>query len=216
ETQAIAAAANSETETVAETTAKANPAATTAAASAAETAPPDGAQLLSVIAALQSGETIDSEEIGAEISLFAEAHGEAGKKEIWQSKVIRDAGLVDNEKWGWMPEASYLRRRLNATETWMADAPEGYTARLITVGQERSVFLERFLRHFADFYTLKNMMVYPVRLGGRNQFVVTFGLYRTRDDAKVYINHVPRYFTGGRPFVQRLSDSITESSGYWQ
>ncbi|MBE8158860.1 MAG: AAA family ATPase, partial [Betaproteobacteria bacterium] len=40
ETQAIAAAANSETETVAETTAKANPAATTAAASAAETAPP--------------------------------------------------------------------------------------------------------------------------------------------------------------------------------
>ena len=181
--------------------------------------PPTGDDLLSVIIALQGGETIDSREIGAEISLFAESHGEentSAKSEVWKSKVIREAGLVDNEKWGWMPEASYLRLRLNATETWMEDAPEGYTARLMTVGQDRSIFLERFLRHFADFYPLRNMMVYPVRLGDKNRFVVTFGLYRTRDDAKVYINHMPRYFTGGRPFVQLVSDSIAESSGYWQ
>lgn len=183
----------------------------------AETPPaPPGDGLLSVVIAMQRGEKIDGAEIGAEISMFAESHEAAEEKELWQSETIRNAGLVDNKKWGWMPEASYLRLRLNATETWTADPPGGYTARLLTVGQERSVFLERFLRHFADFYPLRNMMVYPARLGGKDKFVVTFGIYQTRDDAKVYINHMPRYFTGGRPFVQRISESVAEASEYWQ
>ncbi|MGI9306803.1 MAG: AAA family ATPase [Gammaproteobacteria bacterium] len=179
--------------------------------------------LLSVVVALQKGEAIDGEKIGAEVALFAESHTEspaaAGKgngNDGWQSETIRKAGLVDNERWGWMPETSYLRLRLNATETWIAGEPGGYTARLLTVGQERSVFLERFLRYFGDFYPLRNLMVYPALLGERNKFVVTFGVYDTRDDVNVFIDNMPRYFTGGRPFAQAISDSATESSGRWQ
>ena len=56
--------------------------------------------------------------------------------------------------------------RLNVTQTWLTKEAksDSYTARLITVSQKRGVFLERFLRHFADFYPLRNVMVYPMRL----------------------------------------------------
>lgn len=172
-------------------------------------------ELLSVIAADLRGEEIDGAELGAQIAQIAEQHhAPAAPAEEWRSEIIRSAGLVDNEKWGWMPETSYLRQRLNATETWMRDAPDGYTARLLTVGQDRHVFLERFLRHFADFYPLRNLMIYPLRLESGDRFVVTFGVYAFRDDAKVFINHIPRYFIGGKPFVQSIGDSVAEAENY--
>lgn len=180
-----------------------------------------GEELLAVIAEAQRGE-INSEQLGEDIALLAEPHHETASQPgrgdaSWQSSTIRDAGLVDNEKWGWMPDASYLRLRLNATETWMQDAPDtAYTARLLTVGQERSELLERFLRHFADFYPLRNLMVYPLRLGDRDRFVVTFGVYPTRDDARVFIDNMPRYFIGGKPFAQQVSASISEAEAFWQ
>ena len=176
------------------------------------------AELLSVIAADHRGEEINGEKLGEQIAAVAENHRDPDdSRDEWQSDIIRSAGLVDNENWGWMPEESYLRQRLNATETWMQDTPEeGYTARLLTVGQDRHVFLERFLRHFADFYPLRNLMIYPLQLGDRKRFVVTFGIYANRDDTKVFINHMPRYFIGGKPFAQRIQDSIAESENYWR
>ncbi len=178
-----------------------------------------GDELLSVIAAARRGEAIDGARLGEEIARLAEDHHEPGASanrggDSWQSDLIRNAGLVDNERWGWMPENSYLRQRLNATETWMRDAPAGYTARLLTVGQERNVFLERFLRHFADFYPLRNLMVYPLRLGDRDRFVVTFGVYHSREDARVFMDNMPRYFIGGRPFAQQIRDSVAEAEDY--
>ena len=178
----------------------------------------EGERLLSAIIALESGDKSDKDEIAREIAQAAEAHAPPGQKapEGWESKAIRSAGLVDNEKWGWMPEASYLRGRLNATQTWLQkNGGKGHTARLLTVGQERGVFLERFLRHFADFYPLRNLMVYPLRLGEGDKFVVTFGVYSSREDADIYIRNMPRYFVGGRPFSQPLADSISESAGHW-
>ena len=174
--------------------------------------------MLSVIAADHRGEEINGEKLGEQIAAVAENHRDPDdSRDEWQSDIIRSAGLVDNENWGWMPEESYLRQRLNATETWMQDTPEeGYTARLLTVGQDRHVFLERFLRHFADFYPLRNLMIYPLQLGDRKRFVVTFGIYANRDDTKVFINHMPRYFIGGKPFAQRIQDSIAESENYWR
>lgn len=186
---------------------------------AAESSAAPGDELLSVIAAARRGEVIDGARLGEEIAQLAEEHHEPRASvnradDSWRSDLIRDAGLVDNEQWGWMPENSFLRQRLNATETWMRDAPAGYTARLLTVGQERNVFLERFLRHFADFYPLRNLMVYPLRLGDRDRFVVTFGVYHSREDARVFMDNMPRYFTGGRPFAQQIRDSVAEAADY--
>lgn len=178
------------------------------------------ADILSVIVASQRGEDIDGEQLAEEIAALAETQkappqSEGGRTD-WQSTAIRRAGLIDNERWGWMPEASYLRLRLNATQTWLEKkGGKGYTARLLTVGQDRGVFLERFLRHFADFYPLRNLMVYPLRLSDKDRFVVTFGVYATQEDAEIYINNMPRYFIGGRPFAQPLTDSIAESAGHW-
>ena len=59
-------------------------------------------------------------------------------------------------------------------------------------------------------------MVYPTRIGDKDRFVVSYGIYRGRDDAKIYIDNMPSYFIGGRPFAQQISDSVSESAGYWQ
>lgn len=184
-----------------------------------------GDELLSVIAASRRGEVVDRAQLGEEITRLAKEHVAPQNSESpptekpeeeWQSDLIRDAGLVDNEHWSWMPETSYLRQRLNATETWMQDAPDGYTSRMLTVEQDRHVFLEKLLRHFADFYPLRNLLIYPLRLEEGNRFVVTFGVYPSRQDALLFINNMPRYFTGGNPFPQRIKSSIAETERYWQ
>ena len=122
--------------------------------------------------------------------------------------------VIDNPKWHWMPKSSYLRGRLNVTQTWLTKEAksDSYTARLITVSQKRGVFLERFLRHFADFYPLRNVMVYPMRLKNGDKFVLTFGVYATRADAEVFLANVPSYFVGGRPFAQPITASIAEAA----
>ena len=194
-----------------------------------QTAAATGDEMASLIKSIHSGEDISGEQLLAEISLFAESHeapptsfadsaaaNSTAAAADWKDKNIREAGLVHNQKWHWMPENSYLRLRLSATETWMQDAGDGYTARIITVGQDRSVFLERFLRHYADFYPLSNLIIYPTRLNNRDRFVVTFGIYSSREDANVYIRNMPRYFIGGRPFVQSIAESIAESANHWQ
>ncbi len=189
----------------------------------AEVSPPTaGEELQAVINSLEGGESVDTNDIARELSQVAESHEEyreppaKRQTEEWESKIIRDAGLEDNERWGWMPESSYLRLRLNATQTWLqTNGNEGWTARLLTVGQDRGVFLEKFLRHFAEFYPLRNLMVYPLRLGDKDRFVVTFGVYRSRQDADVYIDNMPRYFVGGRPFAQQMVASVKESNGNW-
>ena len=134
-----------------------------------------------------------------------EEHGEKKKKTI-----------ADNDKWSWMPRGSYLRQRLNATEAWFENNDGGsYTARLITVSQERSVFLEKFLRHFSEFYPLRNLMIYPMRLRTGDKFVVTFGVYQSEYEASIFLDNLPYAFVGGRPYAQSISESILESSRWW-
>lgn len=127
------------------------------------------------------------------------------------------AGNIDNPRWSWMPTGSYVRGRLNATETWLKSNRNTslHTVRLLTVDQSRSVFLEKFLRYFADFYSIRNVMVYPVRLQSGEKFVVTYGIYPSPDEARVFIRNIPYYFTGGTPFAQRLSVSARASSYAW-
>ena len=192
-------------------------------------APPDPRQeMLQVIHGAADG-AASGESLARELSSLAESHRDSpqsgGGSAAWQTAVRARApsagrGEVgDNAKWAWMPAGSYLRGRLNATETWLTRrVPPGdrrHTARLLTVGQERAVFLERFLRHLADFYPLRNLMVYPARLRSGDKFVVTFGVYPSRADADIYLANLPYYFTGGRPFAQSLAESAAESQGLW-
>ena len=187
-----------------------------------------------MLAVIQSGggAEVSGESLARELSSLAESHQDAPRetgtgRATWETAKLRDSavgggqgGAVgDNAKWKWMPAGSYLRGRLNATETWLNErTPPGdrrHTARLLTVGQERAVFLERFLRHLADFYPVRNLMVYPARLRSGDKFVVTFGVYPSRAEAEIYIANLPLYFTGGRPFGQSLAKSAEEAEGLW-
>lgn len=137
-----------------------------------------------------------------------------GGEHGWQENgVAAVAGGGDDSRWNWMPASSYLRNRLNATQAFFEQGGVGgrHTARLLTVAQDRAVFLERLLRYFADFYPVRNIMIYPISLESGDKFVVTYGIYETADDANVFLSNVPYYFTGGRPFAQRLSDSLRET-----
>ena len=205
-------------------------------AAAADNPAPDPLQARrEMLAVIQSGggAAEDSgESLARELSSLAESHQDAPRetgteRATWETAKLRDSavgggqdGAVgDNAKWKWMPAGSYLRGRLNATETWLNErTPPGdrrHTARLLTVGQERAVFLERFLRHLADFYPIRNLMVYPARLRSGDKFVVTFGVYPSQAEAEIYIANLPFYFTGGRPFGQSLAKSAEEADGLW-
>ena len=183
-------------------------------------------EMLDVIHGGEGG--VSGESLARELESVAESHADAPRetgtgRAAWEPAALRAGGggeVGDNKKWEWMPSNSYLRGRLNATETWLRErTPPGdrrHTARLLTVGQERAVFLERFLRHLADFYPIRNLMVYPARLRSGDKFVVTFGVYPSRGEADIYIANLPYYFTGGRPFAQSLSESAREAEGLWR
>ena len=181
-------------------------------------------QMLAAIADISSGERVfSSDDFALQIAENAETHGEApqtgGGDTDWQAVAAVSPAIVDNEYWSWMPASSYLRSRLNATQTWLQEKnsnKQAYTARLITVAQERAVFIEKFLRYFSDFYPVRNVMVYPVRLSSGDKFVITFGIYSTRQDAEVFIKNVPYYFTGGKPYAQKLAVSQAEAQHAWQ
>ena len=205
-------------------------------AAAADNPAPDPLQARrEMLAVIQSGggaAEVSGESLARELSSLAESHQDAPRetgteRATWETAKLRDSavgggqdGAVgDNAKWKWMPAGSYLRGRLNATETWLNErTPPGdrrHTARLLTVGQDRAVFLERFLRHLADFYPIRNLMVYPARLRSGDKFVVTFGVYPSQAEAEIYIANLPFYFTGGRPFGQSLAKSAEEAEGLW-
>ena len=122
--------------------------------------------------------------------------------------------IVDNPAWQHLPADSFLRARLNATHTLLnsENGRRGYTARLVTVLQEREAFLEKFLRRFASFYPIRNVMIYPAHIGNRDRFVVTYGVYQNREESAIFINNVPADFSGGKPFAQLLTNSARESS----
>ena len=124
--------------------------------------------------------------------------------------------IADNPKWNWMPPDAFLRERLNVTQTRLQSPPGSYTGRLMTVAQERATYLERFLRHFARFYPLRDVMVYPLRLGAGDHFVVTYGFYDERLEAEIFLRNLPYVFSGGAPYAQTVAESALESAPWWQ
>ena len=124
--------------------------------------------------------------------------------------------IADNPKWNWMPPDAFLRERLNVTQTRLQSPPGSYTGRLMTVAQERATYLERFLRHFARFYPLRDVMVYPLRLGAGDHFVVTYGFYDERLEAEIFLRNLPYVFSGGAPYAQTVAASALESAPWWQ
>ena len=124
--------------------------------------------------------------------------------------------IADNPKWNWMPPDAFLRERLNVTQTRLQSPPGSYTGRLMTVAQERATYLERFLRHFARFYPLRDVMVYPLRLDAGDHFVVTYGFYDERLEAEIFLRNLPYVFSGGAPYAQTVAESALESAPWWQ
>ncbi len=186
-----------------------------------------GKQMSQTIVQLQQQKEValSGEQLALEISKHAEEHTDGpqveGGQTEWQivvkKKTTESLGIVENSQWDWMPASSYLRSRLNATQTWIKNNPDQqqYTSRLITVSQERAIFLEKFLRYFADYYPIRNVLVYPIQLKSGKKFVVNFGVYPSQSDAEVFINNIPRYFTGGEPYAQEISSIVKESQDLW-
>ena len=177
-----------------------------------------------IIAAIKTHDnaSLTGDELARQLRQNAEPQADApqarGGNDTWHNSssdlaTAATATANGDNRWNWMPQVSYLRNRLNATQVYLAGngGSRQYTARLLTVAQSRAVFLEKLLRYFADFYPIRNVMIYPIRLDNGDKFVVTYGIYESREDADVFITNIPYYFTGGRPYSQQLTDSLKES-----
>ena len=125
--------------------------------------------------------------------------------------------LVDNTRWHSYPPSSYIRQRLNATETQFRinSNPEHYTARILTVPLERAVAIERYLRDLARFFDVRNVMIYPARAEGADVFVITYGLYPSEFQAELFIHELPSFFRSNKPFTQALAVSQLEAASNW-
>lgn len=125
--------------------------------------------------------------------------------------------LVDNPRWHSFPSASYLRRRLNATETLLSliTEPNYYTARILTVPRNRAIDIERYLRDLARFYSIRNILVYPSFSEGTANFVITYGQYESEFQAELFIQELPSFFRTAKPFVQALAVAQFESAQHW-
>lgn len=127
------------------------------------------------------------------------------------------AELIDNPRWGSYPPTSYLRLRLNATQTLFdrLEEPGLYTARILTVRRNRPIDIERYLRDLARFFTVRNVMVYPSVAEGEEVFVITYGTYPSEFQAELFIHELPSFFRSNKPFIQAIAVSQLESSGNW-
>jgi len=134
-------------------------------------------------------------------------------------RIVLEGGgdaLVDNPRWRWMPDNSYLRRRLNATEYLLTSRPRDFhTIRLMTVAQDRAMHVENFLRDLSTLYPIRNVMVYPMQVDGRSKFVVTYGLFESHWAADSFVGNMPRYVKGSRPHAQALVRSQFEAARAW-
>ena len=127
---------------------------------------------------------------------------------------------IDNPRWQGYPPTSYLRQRLNATQTLfslldqIAD-PGQYTARILSVPRERTIELERYLRDLARFYTIRNVLIYPAVAENQELFVITYGTFPSEFQAELFIHELPSFFRTNKPFVQALAVSQLEAGSYW-
>ncbi|MBF2735842.1 MAG: hypothetical protein ISN26_07225, partial [Betaproteobacteria bacterium AqS2] len=127
------------------------------------------------------------------------------------------AALVDNPRWRTYPPGSYLRQRLNATQTQFSAqaAGDSYTARILTVPRDRAVETERYLRDLARFFSIRNVMIYPAVAEGAEVFVISYGLYPSEFQAELFIHELPSFFRADRPFTQALAVSQLEAAAHW-
>ena len=125
--------------------------------------------------------------------------------------------LIDNQRWQSYPSGSYLRQRLNATQTLLKhlDTTNFYTARIITVPRSNAIEIEKFLRDIARFYSIRNVMVYPALAENEENFVITYGQYESEFQAELFVHEMPSFFRIGKPFAQALAVSQFEASNHW-
>lgn len=134
-----------------------------------------------------------------------------------QRQEPNQVALVDNPRWHSYPPSSYLRLRLNATETLFGQVAEPglYTARILTVPRDRVIDIERYLRDLARFFTVRNVLVYPAVAEGQEVFVITYGSYPSEFQAELFIHELPSFFRSNKPFTQALAVSQLEAAQNW-
>ena len=124
---------------------------------------------------------------------------------------------LDNPRWSVYPPGSYLRQRLNATQTQFSvqGEAESYTARILTASRGSAIAIERYLRDLARFFSIRNVMVYPSVAEGAEVFVITYGLYPSEFQAELFIHELPSFFRDDRPYTQALAVSQLEAAAHW-
>ena len=125
--------------------------------------------------------------------------------------------VLDNPRWANFPPSSYLRQRLNATQSFMdlPDENQQYTARVVTVPQNNVVATERYLRDIARFFSIRNVMVYPSENHEGKVFVITYGVFPSEFQAELFIHELPSFFRTNKPFVQSIAVSKLEATNWW-
>lgn len=128
-----------------------------------------------------------------------------------------EIALVDNPRWHGFPPNSYIRQRLNATETQFSHSSDSelYTARILTVPLARVIEIERYLRDLARFFDIRNVMIYPTKAEGAEVYVITYGLYPSEFQAELFIHELPSFFRSNKPFTQALAVSQLEAAQNW-
>lgn len=83
--------------------------------------------------------------------------------------------------------------------------PAGYTIRLMEIGRDRRHWLYRFLNEAGSAIDVNSIYIYPVKVGGIDKYLVVYGAYPSRTDARKALKTIPEsYRKAYHPVIRRF------------
>ncbi len=153
------------------------------------------------------------------VTVYAQPDQTSSTQSVVIAPISTTITTIDNTRWQQYPPTSYLRQRLNATQTLFGllelEDAANYTARILSAPRDNSIEIERYLRDLARFFTIRNVLIYPAVTQNKEVFVIAYGTFPSEFQAELFIHELPSFFRADRPFVQALAVSQLEAVNYW-
>ncbi len=99
----------------------------------------------------------------------------------------------------------FIRERFKATQEWLRSAPgEHYAIQLVTVNSGELRQLEDFLLRATKMVRASELLVYSVKIDGRQHYRVAYGSYGSPEQALAAIKELPPLFSAYHPYYRSI------------
>jgi septal ring-binding cell division protein DamX len=99
----------------------------------------------------------------------------------------------------------FVRERFKATQEWLQNTPnDRYAIQLVTVNSGELRKLEDFLLRASAMVPAGELLVYSVKIDGRQHYRVAYGSYASPEQALDAIKELPPLFSAYHPYYRSV------------